>query len=430
MGEERLNRSYPVAYFSWMVFDMENKLLYINIDGFSYSYIEQLKQKYPDGSFSKLIGKGMLFTNLHSGIVSITNPMQSAILCGAWSNQTHNFYQHYDWENDCVVKHRRTCDAENIAQLFLREGKTVASIHQFMLENNPCVEGEKDHAYIKCDQEKSNAFQRLAVLKDMIQKKPVASGGRTFVYEELPDFVAVYIDDIDSLGHNNAYEMYPKRAEFSQRQEDILERLNQIGYELLEVLQCCEDQGLNNLTILITTDHGMTPFFGASCLPDIVRRLNEAGIHTSLPGERMEQTRVVALSYTIEVSLYCAENITEAEKEIIEQVCQEVGYIDRFFCRAEMQKEYGFDSRGPEFLLSPKYGMHFYHRDIADDTFAASHDSFHETSQHIFGIILGVGVAPNMTYAEAIPVIDLLPGIVNTKFGLTLNPQRQVNWRF
>ena len=76
-------------------------------------------------------------------------------------------------------------------------------------------------------------------------------------------------------------------------------------------------------------------------MPDIVRRLNEAGIHTSLPGERMEQTRVVALSYTIEVSLYCAENITEAEKEIIEQVCQEVGYIDRFFCRAEMQKEYG-----------------------------------------------------------------------------------------
>lgn len=103
---------------------MDNKLLYINIDGFSYSYLEQLQRYFPDGPFSKLVQKGLLFTQLRSGIVSITNPMQSAILCGAWSNRTHNFYQHYDWENACVIKHRRTCDAENVAQLFLRSGKT------------------------------------------------------------------------------------------------------------------------------------------------------------------------------------------------------------------------------------------------------------------------------------------------------------------
>lgn len=423
------NCFYPQVYSFWMVFDMDNKLLYVNIDGFSYSYLERLRQKYPNGSFSKLVEKGMLFTNLRSGIVSITNPMQSAILCGAWSNQTHNFYQHYDWKNDCVVKHRRTCDAENIAQLFLRKGKTVASIHQFMLENNPCVEGEKDRAYIKCPQEKSNAFQRLGVLKDMILKKPVVSGEETFIYEEFPDFVAVYIDDIDSLGHNNAYEKYPKRAEFTRRQEDILERLNQIGDELLEVLQCCQKVGLNNLTILITTDHGMTPFFGESRLPDLIQRLNDAGIATSLPGKQSKKTRVVAVSYTIEVSLYCAPDINDVEKEIIEKVCQEANYIDRYFGRAEMQQKYGFDPRGPEFLLSPKYGMHFYHRDIADDTFAASHDSFDETSQHIFGVVLGGGIAPNLTYEETLPVIDLLPEIVKTKLGLTLNPQRQVNWR-
>ena len=219
-----------------MVFDMDNKLLYINIDGFSYSYLEQLQRYFPDGPFSKLVQKGLLFTQLRSGIVSITNPMQSAILCGAWSNRTHNFYQHYDWENACVIKHRRTCDAENVAQLFLRSGKTVASIHQFMLENNPCMEGVKDRAYIKCPQEKSNAFQRLAILKDMIQGKPVASGDQTFGFETLPDFTAVYIDDIDSLGHNNSYEIYPKRADFSQRQRDIMERLNQIGQCLLDIV--------------------------------------------------------------------------------------------------------------------------------------------------------------------------------------------------
>lgn len=409
-----------------MVFDMDNKLLYINIDGFSYSYLERLQRQFPDGPFARLIEKGLLFTNLHSGIVSITNPMQSAILCGAWSDQTHNFYQHYDWENDCVVKHRRTCDAENIAQLFRREGKTVASIHQFMLENNPCVEGVKGCAYIKCPQEKSNAFHRLAVLKDLILGKPIVSGDQTFVYDEFPDFVAVYVDDIDSLGHNNAYEKYPKRAEFEQRQQDILERLNQIGEELLDVLRCCDEAGLQDrLTILITTDHGMTPFFGESCLADIIRRLNQAGIPTSLPGERTENTRVVALSYTIELSLYCAPDITAAEKELIEKVCGQALYIDRYFGRAEMQQDYGFDRRGPEFLLSPKYGMHFYHRDITEDTFAASHDSFHETSQHIFGMMLGGGVTQNTACEKETAVIDLLPRIVKEQFRFVLNPKRQ-----
>ena len=134
---------------------------------------------------------------------------------------------------------------------------------------------------------------------------------------------------------------------------------------------------------------------------------------------------MVALSYTIELSLYCAPDITAAEKESIEKVCGQAPYIDRHFGRVEMQRDYGFDPRGPEFLLSPKYGMHFYHRDISDDTFAASHDSFHETSQHIFGMILGAGVPQNTACEKETVVIDLLPRIVKERFGFVLNPKRQ-----
>ena len=270
----------------------------------------------------------------------------------------------------------------------------------------------------------------------MIQGKPVASGDQAFVFETLPDFMAVYIDDIDSLGHNNSYEMYPKRAEFSQRQQDIMERLNQIGRCLLDIVQCSRktEQG-RNLTILITTDHGMTPFWGKSDLSDIVRRLNEAGISASLPEDRTEHTRVVALSYTIEVSLYCAPDITEHERETIEKVCRELPYLQRYFRKTEMEEEYGFDPRGPEFLLSPQYGKHFYHRDIEESTFAASHDSFHETSQHIFGLILDGTIPANTLYAGKTAVIDLIPAITEEKFGLVLNPERrelrqELRWLF
>ena len=397
------------------------KLVYINIDGFSYSYLEQILRREEDGPFQQLLAEGMLFTNLRSGLISITNPMQSAILCGAWSNRTHNFYQHYDWETGLVVKHKRTFDAENAADVFIKQGKTAVSIHQFMLENNPCRAGEKSCAYITCPQEHSNSFQRFALLDRIVQGLPVISGGKELTYTEFPDFLALYVDDIDSLGHNNAYEAYPKRSRFEERQQDILQRLAGIGGELLRFVELCQERGLwDQLVILVTTDHGMTPFWGESRLSDLVRRLREAGIQVDTPESRNERTRVIALPYTIELSLYGAPDLTEAERQTVERVCRDTKYVQRVFCKEEMTMQYGMDSRGPDFLLSPRYGDHFYHRDIPEDTFGASHDSFDETSQHIFGLLLGDGVHAGSSYEKPVTSIDLLPTILAGQFGYSM----------
>lgn len=399
----------------------QKKLVYINIDGFSYSYLEQLLRREEDGPFQQLLAEGMLFTNLRSGLISITNPMQSAILCGAWSNRTHNFYQHYEWETGLVVKHKRTFDAENVADVFIKQGKTVVSIHQFMLENNPCRAGEKSCAYITCPQEHSNSFQRFALLDRIVQGLPVVSGGKELTYTEFPDFLALYVDDIDSLGHNNAYGEYPKRSRFEERQQDIQQRLDSIGWELLRFVELCQERGLwDQLVILVTTDHGMTPFWGESRLSDLVSRLREAGIQVDTPESRNERTRVIALPYTIELSLYGAPDLTEAERQTVERVCRDTKYVQRVFCKGEMTMQYGMDSRGPDFLLSPRYGDHFYHRDIPEDTFGASHDSLDETSQHIFGLLLGDGVHAGTSYEKPVTSIDLLPTILAGQFGYSM----------
>lgn len=393
------------------------KLVYINIDGFSYSYLEQILKRGGEGPFQRLLAEGMLFTNLRSGLISITNPMQSAILCGAWSNRTHNFYQHYDWETGLVVKHKRTFGAENVADVFIRQGKTAVSIHQFMLENNPCRAGEKSCAYITCPQEHSNSFQRFALLDRIVQGLPVVSDGKELTYTEFPDFLALYVDDIDSLGHNNAYEEYPKRSRFEERQQDIQQRLDGIGRELLRFVELCRERNLlDQMVILVTTDHGMTPFWGQSKLPNLLERLRKAGISVDTPESRNENTRVVALPYTIELSLYGAPDLTEAERQAVERVCREAEYVQRVFRKEEMTMQYGMDSRGPDFLLSPCYGDHFYHRDIPEDTFGASHDSFDETSQHIFGLLLGDGVHVGTSYEKPVTSIDLLPTILAGKF--------------
>ena len=129
---------------------------------------------------------------------------------------------------------------------------------------------------------------------------------------------------------------------------------------------------------------------------------------------------MIALPYTIELSLYGAPDLTEVERQTVERVCRDTEYVQRVFDKEEMTMQYGMDSRGPDFLLSPRYGDHFYHRDIPEDTFGASHDSLDETSQHIFGLLLGDGVHAGTSYEKPVTSIDLLPTILAGQFGYSM----------
>lgn len=398
----------------------EKKIVYINLDGFSYSYFNKLKENGTAQGFCGLAREGILFKNLRSGLISITNPMQSAILSGAWSNRTHNFFQHYDSVTGKVVRHYRTFDAENIAEVLLKNNKKVVSIHQFMLENNPCAEGEYDYAYIKSDVPQSTYTERFALLKKLVLKEPVRSGDKYLVYNEFPDFVALYIDDLDSLGHNNDYDGYPKRHTPEERYADIEKRLKGIQAEIVSFVGLCKAGGIyDDLIILITTDHGMTPFFGKSKLPELISAINAAGIKAGTPDTADGETQIVTVPYTIECALYCQKPLSVEKECQLVSLLNSLEFVDKVFPKAQMMNEYGLDERGPCFLLSPKYGMHFYHRDADEAYYNASHDSFDETSQHIFGLLLGKDVIPS-EYDERVYAIDLLPSILKYACGLKM----------
>lgn len=398
-----------------------NKFIYINIDGFSYSYYQRLRKEGKSTVFDELAKDGIFFENLSSGLVSITNPMQSAILCGAYSEKTHNFYQHYD-KNLCeVIKHKRTFDAENVADVFLKNGKNIASIHQFMLENNPCVFGDKNKAYFSCENQPSKFKDRFKLLKSMVKGEVIKTGDVEVVYDELPDFLAMYIDDIDSLGHNNAYGKIPPRCIFEERQNDIINCLVEIQNELSSFIDVCKDKGIyEDLTILITTDHGMTPFFGKSMLSETIENLNAKGIITSTTENVNENTQIVALPYTIELSLYFVKYLNEKQVETIKEVLYYNKNIDRIFDKSEMVRDFGMDDRCADLIISPKYGHHFYKKDVQAGTFSASHDSFDETSQHIFGMIFGSGIRKDEIYNEKVNVISLIPSILKNNFSYKL----------
>lgn len=391
----------------------EKKIIYINLDGFSYSYYQYLHKHKLDKGFLELANDGIFFRNLYSGLISITNPMQSAILCGAWSNKTHNFYQHFDKETRKVLKHFRTFDAENIAQLFLKNGKTVVSIHQFMLENNPCVRGEKNNNYITSPKEHSNYKDRFELLGKIIKKEPIVIDEKEIVYEEFPDFLALYIDDLDSLGHNNNYEQFYKKKTYGERIFDIISRLNDIQNELVRMKELCISEGIyNDLIILLTTDHGMTPFFGKSHLNELRDDLNSLGIKAEVATCVKDDTEVVLLPYTIECSLYYIKDLDKEKKRKIDNLLKSKHYILKYLYKDEMMQKYGLDDRGPDVLISPIYNEHFYTKDYLEN-YGGNHDSLHKTSQHIFGMIFG-GDIKKEVFTKRYRSIDLLPSIIRS----------------
>lgn len=391
----------------------EKKIIYINLDGFSYSYYQILHKKKLDWGFLELANDGIFFKNLYSGLISITNPMQSAILSGCWSNKTHNFYQHFDKEKRCVVKHLRTFNAQNVAELFLEKGKTVVSIHQFMLENNPCVRGEKNNNYITCSKEHSNYKDRFEILEKIIKKEPINIDGKEYIYENFPDFLALYIDDLDSLGHNNNYECYEKRKRYEDRIKDIVKRLKEIEDSLVNIKKVCTQEGIyDDLIILVTTDHGMTPFFGKSHLNELKDDINSLGIRANFANRVKDDTEVVLLPYTIECSLYYLKELDNFKKEKIDQLLKSRNYILKYLYKEEMEKKYGLDKRGPDVLICPKKGDHFYTKDYFDN-YGGNHDSLDVTSQHIFGMIFGGDIKNEVLYKKY-KSIDLIPSIIKS----------------
>lgn len=398
-----------------------NKIIYINLDGFSYSYYKLAKELGKTKIFDKFAEDGFIFSNLHSGIISITNPMQSAILSGAWSNKTHNFYQHYDKETKKIVKHLRTNDAENVACAYLRNNLSTISIHQFMLENAPCKYDVKDRAYFRTENMPSNYLPRLDILKKIIVQQPVKSKELEFVYDELPEFISLYIDDLDSLGHNNnSYDSIPVREKIEDRLDDIIKRLVDIQEKLLEVVNACKTKGLyDDLVFLITTDHGMTKFEGKSFITDLLLQINNLGIKASLVSNCDNETEVILLPYNIECSIYYEKPLSKEKERRLIKLLDSLDYIN-YLNKKTLINCYSMDERGPDFLVCAKPFGHFYHRDYDKGIYGGAHDSFDASSQHIFGLLFGSNVSKKGLYNRYIESIDLIPTIVKNVHEITL----------
>ncbi len=381
-------------------------IVYINWDGFASYYYNRASARALVPTIDGLRSQGVFFENARCGIPSITNPMQTAISSGAYAGKTGNVKIYYDKNLGMVVDQRRENKAENLANAFHRQGIAVASVHHFTFEENGTFAGDMQRPYVFLPY--SNYIQRFDELYRILAGKKVHTGDNLVTVEGIPRFVAMYIDDLDTIGHNNG-KLAPVAASEEQRIEHVLWRLNQMDTVLGVFIEQLKALGIyNRLAFFLITDHGMTPFSFSNetvaAYHDLLDGLTQLGYtYEVLKGGMAPASGTDIVLCTAGLSLVLSFTRTTDQKKITElqMMLSKKPYVGRVMNSSEIQATGSADFC--DLYISPKPPYIF--KDLAP-TVGGTHDSLDESSHQIFSLMWGSGIRKGVTVDKRISNID------------------------
>ncbi|MEW6301608.1 MAG: alkaline phosphatase family protein, partial [Thermodesulfobacteriota bacterium] len=174
---------------------LADHVIYINWDGFAYDYYAWANGRSGPGTpvLNFLASRGALFTSARNGFPSITNPMQTSIVTGAWPAVHGNTYRYYDPVENLVKQTGRDNAAETIAEAVERSGLSCASVQQFTLDGRGTYPSDPSHLYI---QPGGPWRRRLAEAVKILRRETVVSQDGPVTVPEVPRFLAIYADDL------------------------------------------------------------------------------------------------------------------------------------------------------------------------------------------------------------------------------------------
>lgn len=384
-------------------------MVYINWDGFAWYYYATANSGESEGTpvLNNLIKEGVLFSDTCTGIPSITNPMQTSIVTGAWPSVTGNCYQYFDRYSRKVLKTKRENKAETLAEAVTRQGLRAVSIHQFILENRGTYSASKENPYIQLGNNADYADRFNKAIKFVKSSS-----------SSLPALLAIYMDDLDGIGHNDwyTYGVPPVKTE-KERLESVVRRLKLMDAKLGEFIQACKDAGIyDRISFLLTSDHGMTPYgrqdigvegYGYSKLPDLVKELQYLGYKTEVLSEGKSPqagTEVILATTGLEVQLFFTGKYDDSASDRITAALKQKEYVGIVMDKAEL-KERGAADEFADLLISPKPPFCF-KNDNKLYKAGGQHDSLDESSQHVFALMWGKGIKKGFNYKKRTYVID------------------------
>jgi Uncharacterized proteins of the AP superfamily len=401
------------------VANKEKIMVYINWDGFSWDYYRLANRGYNAKTpvIDSLVHEGVLFTNACTGIPSITNPMQTALVTGAWPAVTGNSYLYYDKKKNIVIKQKRENNGETIAEAAIRQGLNVTSLHQFILENRGTKEGSLVNPYFKVGNNADYSVRFNAAIK-LVKAWGNNTGVPNDVVTAIPDFMALYMDDLDGLGHNDWFTYgVPAVSTEAGRKNSIVKRLEEMDGKLGEFIEACKDTGFyGKMSFLLVTDHGMTPYgrqgkapdeYRYSKLPDLVNSIENLGYKIEILSEGRKphkSTDIVLVSTGLEIQLSFTGEHDNSDVEVIKVALETKKYSGKIMRKEELE-ERGAVKDFADLLISPE-PPYFFKKDSRPHKAGGQHDSLDESSQHVFALMWGKGIKKGLVYSDKVYIID------------------------
>jgi arylsulfatase A-like enzyme len=233
-------------------------VILVDWDGFDPDYLGLA----PTPNIDSLAGRGSL--SVADGVYpTISNPARASMSTGAYPETHGNAAYYFDEKTGEAVGETRFLAAETISQALGAGGRTTAAVQWYMVQDHGASYGDPEHLYVR----PGGLFeQRVDAAVEILNRRPVDSGGALVAVPKIPDFLAVYGPDLDAFGHEEGAES-----------PNIGPLLAELDRQLGRIVQTTKEVGIYGRTaFILTADHGMTSWErsfveGLATTPDLGR---------------------------------------------------------------------------------------------------------------------------------------------------------------
>jgi predicted AlkP superfamily pyrophosphatase or phosphodiesterase len=218
-------------------------VILVDWDGFDPDYLGRA----PTPNIGALTSRGNL-SIAESTFTTKSNPTRASLSTGAYPEVHGNAAYYFDGATNEAVGQSRSLAAETISQALAAEGRTTAAVQWYMVQDHGTSYGDPEHLYL----EPGGLFeQRVDAAIEILNLRPVNSGGKMVTVPRIPDFLAIYGPDLDAFGHAEGAES-----------PNLGPLLAELDRQLGRLVQATKEVGIYERTaFLLTGDHGMTTWY-------------------------------------------------------------------------------------------------------------------------------------------------------------------------
>ena len=367
-------------------------VILVDWDGFDPDYLGLA----PTPNIDALARRGSL-SIAESTFPTKSNPARASMSTGAYPETHGNAAYYFDERSNEATGQTRYLAAETICEALAAGGKTTAAVHWYMVQDHGTSYGDPEHLYV----ETGGLFgQRVDAAIEILNQRPVDSGGEMVAVPKIHDFLAVYGADLDAFGHAEGAEspnLGPLLAELDRQLGRLVQATKQVGvYE--------------RTTFLLTSDHGMTTWD---------RSLTERLAATTILGRRPEilppgrppspeaEIVVVTAGRVADVTLR-GQAATLRGREVVRTALEELPHVSRVLDAADLEALHASDKLG-DFVLEAEEPWGFGDQEgLGEGAARGGHGSVGE--MRVPFLISGAGVRVGAVPRNA-GLVDLAPTI-------------------